>query len=47
MVFLSLDVQDNTLSFIMEHPNITESELFEDLPEHLQTAVEDAVAWHG
>lgn len=31
----------------MDHPSLIESEIFADLPEHLQTEAEDCVAWHG
>ncbi|XP_064635771.1 uncharacterized protein LOC135492948 isoform X2 [Lineus longissimus] len=36
-----------SLNFIMDHPSLIESEIFADLPEHLQTEAEDCVAWHG
>ena len=31
----------------MDHPGVTESEIFEELPEVLQTEVEGLVTWHN
>ncbi len=41
------DFQAAALQFITEHPGVVDSDVFDDLPEHLQNEVEDAVAWHG
>ncbi|XP_070579796.1 uncharacterized protein [Ptychodera flava] len=35
------------MNFVMETPSLVQSEVFDDLPDHLQTEVEDLVAWKG
>ncbi|XP_013420010.1 uncharacterized protein LOC106180548 [Lingula anatina] len=40
-------LRSSALNFITEHPKVMESEVFEELPEHLQSEVADAVLWHG
>lgn len=40
-------LQAATLSYIIEHPVLVESDVFDDLPVHLQSEVEDLVAWQG
>ncbi|XP_041365007.1 uncharacterized protein LOC121380244 [Gigantopelta aegis] len=40
-------LREHCLQYIMEHPSLADSEVFEDLPEHLQAEVEDTIAWRG
>ncbi|XP_046382195.1 uncharacterized protein LOC124153093 [Haliotis rufescens] len=40
-------LRETSLHYITEHHSLADSEVFEDLPEHLQAEVEDAIAWHG
>ena len=35
------------MNFVMDHPTIVDSDVFEDLPEYLQAEVEEMVSWHG
>ena len=42
-----LFLQAGTLNYIIDHPLLVESEVFDDLPDHLQSEVEDLVAWQG
>ncbi|KAK7507206.1 hypothetical protein BaRGS_00001141 [Batillaria attramentaria] len=40
-------LQEHTLGYIASHPQLAQSELFEDLPDKLKEDVDDAIAWHG
>jgi len=41
----ALSLRSAALNFITEHPDMLESEVFEDLPEHLQIEVEEAISF--
>ncbi|CAG5118911.1 unnamed protein product [Candidula unifasciata] len=40
-------LRDSALSYVVEHPNVTFSDLFEELPERLKEEVQDAIVWQG
>ena len=39
--------QDSALSYIVEHQDLQDSEMFDELPGHLKDEVQDAIAWQG
>ncbi|KAL5019275.1 hypothetical protein ScPMuIL_004997 [Solemya velum] len=40
-------LKESTLNYLVDHPSVIDSEVFDDLPEHLQTEVEEVVSWRG
>jgi len=38
--------QSCAMNFLLEHPSLVDSEVFEELPEHLQTEIEEQM-WRG
>ena len=38
--------QEAAMNFIMDHPAVTQSDVYEELPAHLQSEISNLVTWN-
>ncbi|XP_059139140.1 LOW QUALITY PROTEIN: uncharacterized protein LOC131927488 [Physella acuta] len=43
----SRNLRDSALNYVVEHQDITFSEVYDELPDHLKDEVQDAIVWQG
>ncbi|CAL1539140.1 unnamed protein product [Lymnaea stagnalis] len=43
----SRNLRDSALNYVLEHQDLTFSDIYDDLPDHLKDEVQDAIVWHG